>query len=259
MVPAWLGIEEAVDVDTARPDVEVTAMPTLELIELYPSPYSERLRWVLDLKGLSYRRTPYVPVASEESHSERTGIRTAPVLLADGEVIGDSDRSVDWLEVAHPSPRLVPDDPRRRAQVRTWELYATEVLGPAARLVMIGRLKAMNVQPLADHFAAKYHWDEAEEARVDRLLRTALPELAAAVAGSGHLVGDEFTRADLTVAALLTPVLGLPPDDLFAIDPGTRTMFGTPFGADPSLAPLRDWRDRMYRSHRGRRVEPAAA
>ena len=49
MVPAWLGIEEAVDVDTARPDVEVTAMPTLELIELYPSPYSERLRWVLDL------------------------------------------------------------------------------------------------------------------------------------------------------------------------------------------------------------------
>ena len=39
-------------------------MPTLELIELYPSPYSERLRWVLDLKGLDYRRTPYVPLAS---------------------------------------------------------------------------------------------------------------------------------------------------------------------------------------------------
>jgi glutathione S-transferase len=233
-------------------------MPNLELIELYPSPYSERLRWVLDLKGLSYRRTPYVPVASEDSHRERTGIRTAPVLLADGEVIGDSDRSVDWLEATHPSPRLVPDDPRRRAEVRTWELYATEALAPAARLVMIGRLKAMDVQPLADHFAAKYHWSEAEEARVDRVLRTALPELAAAVAATPHLVGDAFTRADLTVAAMLTPVLGLPPDDVFAMDVGTRKMFGTPFGADASLTPLREWRDDTYRRHRGRRVEPAA-
>jgi glutathione S-transferase len=229
-------------------------MPTLELIELYPSPFSERLRWVLDLKGVSYARTPYVPLASEDDHARRTGIRTAPVLIADGEVIGDSDRSVDWLEATHPSPALIPGDPRRRAQVRTWELYATEVLAPAARLVMIGRLKAMNVQPLADHFAAKYHWNEAEEARVDRVLRTALPELAAAVAAAPHLVGDGFTRADLTVASMLTPVLGLPPDDVFAMDAGTRQMFGTPFGADPSLAPLREWRDRTYRSHRGRRV-----
>ena len=178
-------------------------MPTLELIELYPSPFSERLRWVLDLKGLSYARTPYVPLASEEDHARRTGIRTAPVLNADGEVIGDSDRSVDWLEAAQPSPALVPDDPRRRAQVRTWELYATEVLAPAARLVMIGRFKAMNVQPLADHFAAKYHWNEAEEARVDHVLRTALPELAAAVAAAPHLVGDGFTRADLTLLSLI--------------------------------------------------------
>jgi glutathione S-transferase len=234
-------------------------MPTLELIELYPSPFSERLRWVLDVKGLSYARTPYVPLASEDDHARRTGIRTAPVLIADGEVIGDSDRSVDWLEAEHPSPALIPADPRRRAQVRTWELYATEVLAPAARLVMIGRFKAMNVQPLADHFAAKYHWNEAEEARVDHVLRTALPELAAAVVAAPHLVGDGFTRADLTVAAMLTPTLGLPPDDVFAMDAGTRQMFGTPFGADPSLAPLREWRDHTYRQHRGRRVEPAAA
>lgn len=234
-------------------------MPTLELIELYPSPWSERLRWVLDLKGLSYRRTQFVPLAGEAAHKKKTGIATAPVLFADGEVIGDSDRAVDWLEARHPAPALLPADPRRRAQVRAWELLATEVLAPSARLVMIGRYKALNIQPLADHFAAKYHWNEAEERRVDRLLRTALPELAAAVASGPHLVGDAFTRADLTVAALLAPALGLPPDDVFAIDAGMRQMFGTPFGGDPQLAPLRDWRDRVYRQHRGRRVEPAAA
>src|SRR5688572_13255653 len=94
-------------VDTAGRHLNVSSMPTLELIELYPSPFSERLRWVLDLKGLPYARTPYVPLASEDDHARRTGIRTAPVLVADGEVIGDSDRSVDWLEATHPSPALV--------------------------------------------------------------------------------------------------------------------------------------------------------
>src|SRR5688572_11395696 len=96
-------------------------MPNLELIELYPSPFSERVRWALELKGLSYRRTPYVPVASEEEHKQRTGIATAPVLLADGEVVGDSDHAVEWLEAQHPAPVLVPADPFRRAQVRAWE------------------------------------------------------------------------------------------------------------------------------------------
>ena len=124
-------------------------MPDLELIELYPSPWSERLRWVLELKGLPYRHTPYVPLAGEEDHKRRTGVATAPVLIADGEVIGDSDAAVDWLETRHPSPGLMPRDARRRAQVRAWELLATETLAPLGRLVMIGRYKAMNLQPLA--------------------------------------------------------------------------------------------------------------
>ena len=231
-------------------------MATLEMIELYPSPWSDRLRWVLELKGLAYARRPYVPLAGEADHKRETGIATAPVLLADGEVIGDSDRAVEWIESRHPSPSLLPADPRRRAQVRAWELVATEVLAPFARLVMIGRFKAMGLQPLADHFAAKYHWCEDEQARVDALLRGFLPELSAALADSTYLVGDAFTRADLTVASLLAPVLGLPPDDLFAIDAGMRPMFGIPLGQEAPLAPLRAWRDATYRRHRGRRVEP---
>src|SRR5262245_48394782 len=127
-------------------------MPIFELIELYPSPWSERLRWVLELKGFAYRRTPYVPFADDQSHREKTGIKTAPVLIADGEIVGDSDASVDWLESTHPTPALVPTTPCERAEVRAWELLATETLAPLARLVMIGRYKAMNLQPLADYF-----------------------------------------------------------------------------------------------------------
>ena len=70
----------------------------LELIELYMSPWSERVRWVLDAKRLPYRRRTYQPIAGEAELKETTGLTTVPVFFADGELIGDSNAAVDWIE-----------------------------------------------------------------------------------------------------------------------------------------------------------------
>jgi len=229
----------------------------LELIELYPSPYSERVRWVLETKKLPYRRRPYQPIADEAELKRTTGHTTVPVLYADGEVIGDSNAAVDWLETRQPRPSLLPDEPAQRAQVRAFELAATEALAPWARLGFIGRAKAMNVQPLADHFAAKYGWSPEREASCERALRALLADLTTALNARTYLVGDALSRADVTVASMLATVFGHPPDDLFALDPSMRPMFGLPLGDEPTFAPLRRWRDEFYRRHRGGRVQPA--
>jgi glutathione S-transferase len=229
----------------------------VELLELYPSPFSERLRWALETKNVPYRRRNYRPIVDEAELRQKTGLATVPVLFADGDVIGDSNAGVDWLEARHPTPALLPADPTERAQVRAFELMATETLTPAARLLFIGPCREMNIQPLADHFTAKYGWSPETEARGERLLRVALPELARAVAARPYLVGGTFTRADLTVAAMLVVVLGHPPEDLFSLDPSMRSMFGLPSGGDPALEPLRRWRDDIYRRHRGGQVLPA--
>lgn len=234
-------------------------MASLELLELYPSPWSERVRWALEAKGLSYTRRTYQPMAGEADLVRTTGQRTVPVLFADGNVIGDSNAALDWLETTHPTPALLPESPLARAQVRALELMATETLAPAARLVMIGHFKQLGLQPLADHFAQKYGWDERAQADADRLLRTVLLDLASAVADATHLVGPTFSRADLTLACMLTPALGAPPDHLFELEAGYRSMFGVPFGADPRLVPLHAWRTAIYQRHRGGRVLPAAA
>ncbi len=237
----------------------VARMANLELIELYPSPWSERLRWALEWKRVPYARRAYQPLAGEEELTRTTGISTVPVLLAEGEVVGDSDAALEWLEAHHPSPALVPEDPRLRAQARAWEIAATETMAPAGRLLMIGRWKARGMQPLADHFAAKYGWSPAEEARMERLLDALVADLARAVTSSPYLVGDEFTRADLTVASMLAGLVGIPGDELFALDESMRAMFGVLEEKDPVLGPLRAWRDGTYRRHRGGRVTPAAA
>ncbi len=123
---------------------------------------------------------------------------------------------------------------------------------------MIGRWKARGMQPFADHFAAKYGWSPAEEARMERLLDVLVADLARAVPSSPYLVGDGFTRADLTVASMLAGLVGIPGDELFALDESMRTMFGSLEEKDPVLGPLRGWRDGIYRRHRGGRVTPAA-
>src|SRR5207245_5803392 len=168
-----------------------------------------------------------------------TGISTVPVLLADGEVIGDSAAALEWLEAHHPSPALLPADGRLRAQARAWEIAATESMAPAARLVMIGRWKARGMQPFADHFAAKYGWSPAEEARTERLLGSLVADLARAVASSPYLVGDGFTRADLTVASMVAGLIGIPGDELFALDEGMPPVFGLLGEREPGAAPLR--------------------
>jgi len=230
-------------------------MPTLEMFDLHASPWSERLRWVLESKRLPYTRRAYQPMADEETLRQTTGLSTVPVLLADGDVVGDSNAAADWLEQS--APALLPADPRSRAQVRAWEIAATETMAPAARLIAIGRWKARDLQPLADMFAAKYGWSPDAEARADRLLRAFLPDLARAVEASPYLVGDGFTRADLTVASMLGGVIGIPDDDLFVLEPGFRALFGVELAKDPALAALGRWRDAIYRRHRGGRVTPA--
>jgi glutathione S-transferase len=235
----------------------VAGMANLELIELYPSPWSERVRWVLEWKGVPYARRPYQPLADEAELRRKTGHSTVPVLLADGDVIGDSDVAVDWIEERHRDRPLVPADPRQRAAVRAWEIMATETMTPFGRLMMIGQYKARDIQPLADHFAAKYGWSPEAEKRADRVLRGLLVDLAGALAAGPYLVGDEFTRADLTVACMLNPIVGQPPEELFVLDPAMRAMFGMPLAREDRLAPLATWRDEIYRRHRGGQVKPA--
>lgn len=229
----------------------------LELIELYPSPFSERVRWVLEIKRLPYRRRSYQPLVGEAELREQTGQATVPVLFAGGQLIGDSNAAVDWIEAQQPAPALLPGDPAERLQVRAIELAATEALAPWARLGFIGRAKALDLQPLADHFAAKYDWTPEREASAAKVLRGLLADLTQTLAKRDHLVGSALTRADVTVAAMLATVFGHPPDDLFSLDAPMRTMFGLPMGDEPELASLRRWRDDLYRRHRGGRVDPA--
>lgn len=212
------------------------------------SPWSERVRWVLDLKRVPYEHKECD--ADDDEVRRLTGLGTLPILWDGDELIGDSEASVRWVEEHYPTPSLVPDDLQARMQVRLWEALATRAVAPCARLVSIGRFIELGFKMLGEKSAEKYGWSPASEAEAIQFLRETLHDTSRIVSLTAYLAADEFTRADITMACMLMPVLGPPPDELFSVPPGKRPLFGIPVGMEPFMEPLRAWRNGVYRHHR---------
>lgn len=133
-----------------------------------------------------------------------SGQPRVPVLEADGLVIADSPRILDWLEERYPEPPLLPADPARRAEVRifcdwfnrVWKRFPNEIEG---QLVDAEPDPTTSIDALA-----------AE-------LRAALDLFEALLERRDYLFGD-FGLGDVAAFPFLKYAsLGLPPgdDDLF--------------------------------------------
>ena len=233
-------------------------MSTTKLITMYGSPWSERVRWALKFKGLAYEKENYEPGVDEEKIKKLTGQALVPVLIADGKIIPDSTAILEWLEDARPEPALLPRSEKDRAQVSLWEELAIGVLGPHGRTLIIGRelrIEHPDAQRDAKYFAEKYGHSPYMEEQAKLTVRRVLLSLKRTLSGRQYLVGDAFTRADLTTAAMLM-VLRPAPEEFFVFAPPVRRIYTDPLADDPAFSAIFAWRDEMYKRHRGEAVKP---
>lgn len=233
-------------------------MSTTKLITMYGSPWSERVRWALAFKGLPYEKENYEPGFDEEKIKKLTGQALVPVLIIDGKVIPDSTAILEWLEASRPEPALLPRSEKDRAQVTLWEELMIGVLGPHARTLIIGRELRINdpeAQRSGKYFAEKYGHSPYMEEQAKLTLRRVLLSLKQTLSGRQYLVGDAFTRADLTTAAMLM-LLKPAPEEFFIFPQQVRRIYMDPLAEDPVFSPIFAWRDEMYKRHRCEVVKP---
>ena len=254
------------------------AEPAPVLWQFRFSHFNEKARWALDWKGVPHRRRSLLPLLHVLPVLRQTGQKQVPVLQLDGRVIYDSTAIIAALEAAHPMPPLYPADANARERALALEEFFDTELGPHLRRALFFDLlphaawtsAAMSVGfgPGAQlAYRALFPVTRAVmrmDMRIDETGRdlgraktlAALDRLEAELGPSGYLVGDAFSVADLTAAALFSPLV-MPPEFPYPL-PGPLPEPAASFCA--SVAGRRGfrWVEEMYRRHRGQSTELAA-
>ena len=198
------------------------------------SHYCEKARWALDRSGEPYREHGYAPLSHLLGTLPRGGRSTPMLVTSNGERLTDSTDILLYLDRRSPGS-LYPTDAAGRAEVLALEDEIDEQIGPHARRLAYFAIFEDGGAPLYAKLlrATMSGWqrraapvlarvgrplitrglriDAAGAARSRERLEEALEPIEARLAdGRRTLIGDRVTAADLTLAAILAPLVRPP-------------------------------------------------
>jgi glutathione S-transferase len=205
--------------------------PVLWHIKL--SNFNEKARWALDYKGIEHiRRDPLPGAHMLVALALTRRVATFPVLQIDGRAIGDTTRIIAALEQRCPDPPLYPSDPGERRRALELEEFFDENLGHDLRRVVFwellrapelfrsraeeittprqGRFLKATLPAFRAMLYRRYSINDRSAGQSLLKVRAAMRLIEDVVGGGEYLVGERFTVADLTGAALLAPIIAPP-------------------------------------------------
>ncbi|HEY9882344.1 MAG TPA: glutathione S-transferase family protein, partial [Thermosynechococcaceae cyanobacterium] len=112
----------------------------LELHQFELSHYVEKVRLILDYKGLAYRKLEVTPGIGQIDLYRLSGQRQVPILQDGTQIIADSTAIAEYLERQYPDRPIIPTEPKLRGLTLLMEQWADESIGLNARKVLIGAL-----------------------------------------------------------------------------------------------------------------------
>jgi len=229
------------------------------LYQLHWSHYVEKVRWALDFKGVQWQAVDVDPFSKREMRHLQcktkleNGVKvcTVPTIhdQATGAVRNESSSILEYLEQTYPVPSLHLSD-----EVKRWMLWFDSTLGLAARRLaytqialespgiltglFLPKLPAGGVKAalagriIAGVLTRRFRFRHNRADRVFEQLEQCLLTAAERLSAHSHLVGEQFSAADLTLAALMRPVVLIPY-----------------FRNHPRLQRLFEWRMQQLREH----------
>ena len=201
-------------------------------VRLYQFPvshYCEKARWALDYKGVPFSVQTLLPGLHIKALRRIAPDSTVPVLQLHDVVIQGSDQIIDHLDALYPDKPLTPQDATLRQQAREWETFAANKIAdplrcffyhyllddPKGLIPLFSQggpwygtfLMRMIYTNLNRRMRAGYQINQRTAQIAMHVVAKAIEKLEAHLRDRPFLVGDSFSRADLAVCALLSPLV----------------------------------------------------
>ncbi|XP_070835310.1 maleylacetoacetate isomerase isoform X2 [Chaetodon trifascialis] len=163
------------------------ATPTKPVLHGYfRSSCSWRVRIAFALKGVEYDQVPVNLIKDggqqlTQQYRTLNPMQQVPAVEIDGITLSQSLAVIQYIDETRPGPRLLPADPKKRAQVRMISDLIASGIQPLQNLYVIQKIGAEKVQ-WSQHF-------------IDRGFK-ALEPILKQTAGK-YCVGDEISMADI--------------------------------------------------------------
>jgi|SRR5688572_1411543 len=199
-----------------------------ELYDFTFSHYCEKARWALDVKGIDYTPRHLLPGFHLLTTRKLAPRSFVPILKTDDAVIQGSSEIIDFLDQAFSIGGLTPADPEDASRAIGWEKYLDEEIGVTLRLwfyyyALPDRGRALRFlcqgAPRFERLLFAFSFAAIRRAMTDsmsisavnasdaeRRFLLAFDRLDEALGRGRFLVGNRFSRADLTACALLWPL-----------------------------------------------------
>jgi glutathione S-transferase len=243
----------------------------LELYQFELSHFSEKVRLMLDYKGLTYRKIEVTPGVGQLEIYQMTGQRQVPVLKDGNTVVADSTAIGQYLDRQYPDRPLIPATPKQRALCTIMEEWADESIGLKSRKVLFSglsqdqRFRSAILPPSTPDFVKNLveampsdvlkalgfglgASPDAVKSAMDSIKQD-LEALCLILLDQAYLVADHPTMADFAVAGL-SMLLKFPSGPYLDIPENLRGK-GVPGIADnPLYETFFTWRDRLYTDYR---------
>lgn len=255
----------------------VSSLFSMKLLEFPHSHYCEKARWALDFKGIPFEAVAVMPGLHLFTIRRYAPDTAVPVLLNGKEVVQGSGRIIDYLDMKYPEHALTPTQPSLRQACLDIERDMDDRLGENIRRILYDslldypdfirhcfthsmsgskqRLFRLIYSLLRAKIAQTYVISAAAVEQSRHEFDVAMTEIEQLLQRGPYLVGGQFTRADLSVASMLS-FLVMPPEHPFpwqeVPDPKTQTFYDQ-YQDHPVLA----WASKIYRTHRASRANMA--
>ncbi len=236
------------------------------------SPFCEKVRWALDYKALPYQVRNLIPGPHLLQVRRLAPSSSVPVLQDQEIVIQGSSEILDYLERCYPERRLNPVDETLQAQVIEWESWLEKSIAVELRRFFYAYMldnRALTTRQLLQGAPWYGTWlyaliypklkimmqqnmniTPSTAERAYTRLQTGFARINERLQTAPFLLGEQFSRVDLTAASFLASLCRPPehsyrfaaftdlPEPLRDLQQEVREM------------PLFDWTLQIYRHHR---------